>query len=478
MRRIGGRSVQAAALTVLILGQALAQISSELTDGPASLQFRAWIAAINSGDLAQITEFQTSNLPAAMRNPEAAATLSFGTGGFDLRVIEETTLTRFVGLLEARESDDFWRLDFEVEPESPHTFVRASLQRTARPDSFVIPRMTEAEAIAGLHAEAERKVASDRFSGAVLVARNEEVLFERAYGPADHDRGTPNTVDTRFRIGSMNKMFTAASVLQLVQAGRVELMASLATYVADYPNEELAAKVTIHHLLTHTGGTGDFFGPEYQAVKDELRTLDDYMTLLGERGLEFEPGTEWKYSNYGYILLGIVIERVSGQSYYDYVDEHIYEPAGMTASGSEPENRDVADQSVGYMRPPGSDDWQPNSDTLPFRGTSAGGGYSTVRDLFRFARALLGHKLLDARHTDLMTTGVVETGWGRYGYGLPDFRGADGAGWVGHNGAAPGMNGDLKIYPKSGYVTVVLSNLSPPSAIDLGNYLYARLPIR
>ena len=192
---------------------------------------------------------------------------------------------------------------------------------------------------------------------------------------------------------------------------------------------------------------------------------------------EFEPGSQWAYSNYGFILLGVVIERVTGQSYYDYVQQHIYAPAGMTRSGSLPENQAVPGRSIGYTKPSATTARVPNTDTLPYRGTSAGGGYSTVEDLARFARALLSHKLLVPDATKLLISGKVNAGRGaRYAYGFDDTRNADGNGWVGHSGGAPGMNGDLRIYPKSGYVVAVLANLDPPAAQRISEYLDPRLP--
>jgi len=276
----------------------------------------------------------------------------------------------------------------------------------------------------------------------------------------------------------MNKMFTAVGILQLVEAGKVDLRAPLGTYLTDYPNRKVATEVTIHHLLTHTGGTGDIFGPEFETHREELQTLADYVDLYGERGSEFEPGSRWAYSNYGFILLGAVIEAVTGQSYYDYVDEHVYEPAGMTRTGSLPEDQTVPDRAVGYMDPSGGTHWRPNADTLPYRGTSAGGGYSTVGDFARFAEALLNHELLSPDSTELLVTGKEEIGPGvEYAYGFEDHREAGGNGWVGHNGGAPGMNSDLRIYPASGYVVVVLANLDPPVAERVADYLDPQLPL-
>lgn len=343
--------------------------------------------------------------------------------------------------------------------------------------NLALHRMTEADALKALSARANKLAGEDELSGAVLIAKDDRVLFSHAYGLADHNRGIPNTIGTRFRIGSMNKMFTAVAILQLVEAGKVKLTAPLGTYLPDYPNREVATKVTIHQLLTHTGGTGDIFGPVFDAHRKELRSLADYVKLYGKRGLEFAPGSRWAYSNYGFILLGVVIEKVTGQSYYDYVHAHIYAPAGMTRSGSLPEDQAVPDRSTGYTKPPGTTAWVPNTDTLPYRGTSAGGGYSTVDDLARFAHALLSHKLLSPHSTKLLMAGKVETGAGtRYAYGFEDARAADGNGWVGHGGGAPGMNGDLRIYPKSGYVVAVLANIDPPAAQRISEYLDTRLP--
>jgi D-alanyl-D-alanine carboxypeptidase len=370
--------------------------------------------------------------------------------------------------------------DIRFEPIGSDANARIELPATKQPAralNLVLHRMTEADALKALSPRADTLAGKDELSGAVLIAKDDRVLFKHVYGLADRNRRIPNTIRTRFRIGSMNKMFTATAILQLVEAGKVKLTAPLGTYLRDYPNRDVATKVTIHQLLTHTGGTGDIFGPDFDAHRKELRTLADYVKLYGKRGLEFKPGSRWAYSNYGFILLGAIIEKVTGHSYYDYVQQHIYAPAGMTRSGSLPEDHAVPDRSIGYTKPPGTTGWVANTDTLPYRGTSAGGGYSTVEDLARFAHALLSHKLLSPHSTKLLITGKVKAGPGaKYAYGFEDARHPDGNGWVGHGGGAPGINGDLKIYPKPGYVVAVLANLDPPAAQRISEYLDPRLP--
>lgn len=326
-----------------------------------------------------------------------------------------------------------------------------------------------------------RAIAADeaggqRFAGAVLVCRGGERILAEAYGLADRERGIPNEVSTRFRNGSLTKMFTAVAVGQLVQAGLVDLAAPVGTYLADYPNREVATKVTIHQLLTHTGGTGDIFEPEYAERRHQIRTVADFLELFGRRGPLFEPGAWFDYSNYGFILLGAVIEQVSGVSYYDYVDDRVFAPAGMVRSGALPYDGTVADLAVGYTAESGQ--VTPDTDMLPYRGSPAGGGYTTVEDLGRFAAALLDHRLLDARHTDLVTTAKVNAGWsGRcVAYGFLD-RTVYGVRTVGCVGGSPGASAELMIHPGSGHVVAVLANLDPPIASQVSEFICHRLPV-
>jgi D-alanyl-D-alanine carboxypeptidase len=149
------------------------------------------------------------------------------------------------------------------------------------------------------------------------------------------------------------------------ESGKLGLGEPLGKYMTDYPNKEIAATVTIHQLLTHTGGTGDIFGPEFDTHRREIHTLKDYVTLYRDRGLELEPGSRFEYSNYGFIMLGALIEKVTGQSYYDYVREHVYVRAGMASTGSEPEDHAVPNRSVGYTTFDFNRPLQSNAGSLP-----------------------------------------------------------------------------------------------------------------
>jgi CubicO group peptidase (beta-lactamase class C family) len=343
------------------------------------------------------------------------------------------------------------------------------LAQTATPQPTADLRATVRE-------EVERRAQRDIFSGAVLIAQRERPLFSAAYGLADRERHVANTVNTRFRLGSMNKMFTAVAMLSLVEAGKVALDDPLGKHLPDYPEPEVRSTVTLRHLLMHTGGTGDIFGPQFWEKRLALRTHADYLVLYGTRTLLFEPGAEWRYSNYGYVLLGAIIERVSGRSYYDYVRDRVYAPAGMTSTGSEPEDTRVPDRAVGYTKRGSGQTWASNVHTLPYRGMAAGGGYSTTTDLLRFATALTSNRLLNAKHTASLMATTVATPGGTYGLG---FMGRDynGVRAFGHGGGAPGMNGELLIFP-SGYVVVVLANMDPPAATEIARFIAARIPAK
>jgi CubicO group peptidase (beta-lactamase class C family) len=346
----------------------------------------------------------------------------------------------------------------------------------ASPATFAADSFT-----AEVKAEAERRAAAEEFSGSVLIAKDGKTLFQSAYGYADRDGKILNGLDTRFRFGSMGKMFTAVAVMQLVQAGKISLDAPLGKYLTDYPNQEVAA-VTIEQLLTHTGGTGNIFSPEYFDRRLQTRDHQDYVDLFGKRGVAFSPGSRWEYSNFGMVLLGRVIEVASGQSYYDYTRTHIFEPLGMSSTGNDPEDSHVPKLSVGYThmgaRPGPPEPIHPNTDTLPYRGTSAGGGYSTVGDLQKFSNGLTAHRLLDAKHTELLLKPRLRTPrpGGEQALGFEVRTYPDGAQSVGHGGGAPGMNGELIYFPATGYLVVVLANLDPQAATDLAMFITKRLP--
>jgi CubicO group peptidase (beta-lactamase class C family) len=280
-----------------------------------------------------------------------------------------------------------------------------------------------------------------QFSGVVLVAQNGAPTFERAYGMADRDAGRPNDLETSFNIGSINKLFTQIAIRQLADAGKLDVDSSLARAWPDYPNADIARKVTIRQILQMRSGIqGNIFAAPAGKTRHDVVTLQDYFELFKNEPLQFEPGSKQQYSNAGYIVLGLLVERLSGENYFEYVRKHIYEPAGMTQTGSWRVERLPGNTAVGYTR--GGQDAPPdaaltrNTDLLPGKGSSAGGGYSNAHDLLRLLNALRQHRVASA----------------------PE------AGMIGVAGGAPGLNAALEGDLPGGYDVIVLANLDPPAA--------------
>lgn len=284
--------------------------------------------------------------------------------------------------------------------------------------------------------------AAGEFSGVVLLAKDGAPLFERAYGFADRETRTPNTVETAFNLGSINKFFTQVAIRQLADAGKLNVDSTLARAWPDYPNHEVARRVTIRQLLQHRSGVGgNIFAAPPGKTRGDIRRLSDYLPLFVNEPLQFEPGTNQRYSNAGYIVLGLLIERLSGEDYYDYVRRHIFEPAAMTRTASWTVDALPPNTAKGYTTRrldvetsgavPGT-----NTEFLPGRGSSAGGGYSTAHDLLRLLNALRAGKI----------------------------PGGPQASTVGIAGGAPGLNATMEGDLAGGYDLIVLANLDPPAA--------------
>jgi CubicO group peptidase (beta-lactamase class C family) len=322
----------------------------------------------------------------------------------------------------------------------------------------------------------KQRAAAGAFSGAVLVAKDGQPLLQQGYGMADRQRGLANTPQTKFPIASMGKMFTGIAMAQLVQQDKLSFTDTIGNYVSGFP-PEIAGTVTIHQLLTQTSGMGDAALMRRPDRPQPPHTLAGLMERIVTQPLQFQPGSRFGYSNDGFIVLGAILEHVTGQDYADYIREHIFKPAGMT------------DTTIGVYRPsqiPGmahgymlvGQDGQPlqpgpgpgsaapsgalRDNDEPQVGNPSGGAYSTVGDLLRFTQSLTGHQLLSPALTDTVLAGKVATGRpgpreDTYAYGFADTR-INGVRIVGHNGGSPGYEGQLDLYPDRGHTVVMLTN--------------------
>jgi D-alanyl-D-alanine carboxypeptidase len=248
----------------LLLFTALAGTGPEIPKtGPGEV-LQSWLDAFNSGDRAKLSAYLQKYEPQRLDRIDDTLGFRERTGGFTLIRVEKSEPLLLEAIVKEREGSNYARLELELTQGDRPLVKRLGINIVPRPaDEPEQPRLTFNSAVEALDRKAAELASKDQFSGCVLVARGGKVALEKAYGLADRDRHTSNTVDTKFRIGSMNKMFTATAILQLVGEQKIDLSAPLGNYLPDYPNRDAAAKVTIRELLTHTGGTGDIFTPEY-----------------------------------------------------------------------------------------------------------------------------------------------------------------------------------------------------------------------
>jgi CubicO group peptidase (beta-lactamase class C family) len=252
-----------------------------------------------------------------------------------------------------------------------------------------------------------------QFNGSALVADNGKVIYKKGVGLANMEWNIPNTPDTKFRLGSITKQFTATLILQLAEQGKIKLDGKLIDYLPEY-RKDTGAKVTIHNLLSHTSGIPSYTSlPGFFAnVSRNPFTVDDFIKKYASGDLEFEPGTKFVYDNSGYFLLGALIEKVTGKPYEQVLKENIFDPVGMKNSGYDHWKTIIGKRATGYTQTPRGYETAPYLDmSIPY---AAGSLYSTVEDLYLWDQALYGEKLLSAKSKELM----FKPNLNNYGYGF------------------------------------------------------------
>ncbi len=317
---------------------------------------------------------------------------------------------------------------------------------------------------AGAEAFVNEFVKDGRFSGAVLVARDGQPVLREGFGLANREWDMPVGPDTEFRLGSLTKQFTAAAILQLAEQGKLKLDDPIGKYYASAP--KTWDKITLAMLLSHRSGI-----PSYTDISGYFRgparldtTPEALIALTRDQPLEFEPGTKFKYDNTGYILLGYVVEKASGQAYADYLRDHVFAPLGMTHTGYEVSTDILPHRASGYAKEKGA--WQNAtylSMTVPY---AAGALYSTVDDLLIWDQALYGDTLLKPASRAAMFSDHGD----KYGYGyVIDQEGGRRLWW--HNGGVNGFHTYLARYPDQHVTVIVLSNLESAPVEKIGGAL-------
>ena len=355
-----------------------------------------------------------------------------------------------------------------VDSVAPHRILgMPRISRMATPGDAPTPArvaMTEPERLEEIGSYLKRVGDAGIFSGAIVIARDGKPVFAHAYGYADREKKIPNTVDTPFLMGSMSKLFTGLAIGQLVEQGKLSYDDPLAKFLPEFPDSESAKKIKIKHLLSHTSGLGSgpsMFNPD---LIDNQTNIKGIVDAFDRKPPAFEPGTKFAYSNMGFVLLGRVIETVTGQDYYDYVQRNVFAPVGAT-SASFPllPKSGVAVVPMAYPYEPKWDNEgrlyaESQLGKQVRRGSSAGGGVVSALDLIKLSNAMRAGRIVKPETFQLHSSAKPELGSNSYGYGFiagPYY----GRPFVGHNGRALGQCTEFGELRDTPYTIVVLSNL-------------------
>ena len=469
----------ALALALVIAASVSAQPTpSAFTDepgwpaGPRGARIRQVVDAISSGDRKALEAVVRDVFAPSFRDmvplEQHLAVLGQahdGSQGYDLHGVrhyaEPRPPTQVVVIVRNRLTGTFEGLIFGFDAEDRIAGLQLSPARPPR-DLPPAPPLERDEAMAELGVFVDKVTAAEVFAGSVLVAKDGQVLYQAARGLANRNDGVPNRIDTKFNLGSMNKMFTSVVTARLVEQGKMRFEDPVSKWLGGegWTKADLS-KVRVEHLLSHTSGLGSYFNEQYQRTARQLfRKVTDYKPLVADDTLAFEPGTRWQYSNTGMLLAGAVLEKVSGRDYFDLVRELLYGPVGMKDTDCFDIDLVVPHLAIGYSRERTGEgqQWRSNTFEHVIRGGPAGGGYATAPDLLAFAEALRSGKLLERATLERLWSPKPALASNEYGFGF-GLRQGPGGRSVGHSGGFPGISSNLDIWPESGYVAVVLSNL-------------------
>ena len=438
-------------------------------DDPAEKRAREFVQQINKSNRSQFIDYVKSNFGGDFLNLPMSAHLNFFLSvkdfsrGFDVVGVQEKEKNRVTLKVKSKLTGELNGLSVRVQPDPPHKIVGLGM-RPVPPEERSSRKLSDREIASDLNQYVEKLANADVFSGSVLLARGGKVVYKEAFGTANKDFGSPNRIDTKFNLGSMNKMFTALAIAKLVEMEKLSVDDQLSKFVADFPDAESAKKIRIKHLLSHSAGLGGYFSQAWsRRSRGSIRSVDDMMALAKpDERLRFEPGTQRRYSNTGMLVLGKVIEVASGKSYFDFVDEKILAPAGMKNTGCFELDKVNKNLAVGYDKVFGDEgvSYRNNIFMHVMRGGPQGGCYSTAEDLHRFARALVTGKILKKELVKEFTTAKPDMSSPRYGYGFSVS--ADGNRF-GHGGGFTGISANIDIFRDSGWIAIVLSNYSRAS---------------
>lgn len=462
----------ASSLFLACLASVAGAAPATLPDTAAGRLAGELIHHVNADDPEQMRRWAPTILSADIAPPDQAGfvqrlvVVARDSGGVD--VLDVRTDPRQPGLLQVavkgRRTGRHALFVLAANPAKPDTLALADLVAMQDPSLYAgWPKgpVSQTELQHLINATLDRLVRANDFSGCLTVSDGKKTIFDECRGLAERNFGVAVDHRTKFHIGSLNKMFTAVAVAQLVEADKLSWDSTLAQLVPEYPDQAAARNITVWQLLHHTSGLGDFLVPEFFHNREQYVEPEDFLDLIARQPVLSEPGKQFDYSNSGYVLLGRIIENVSGESYFDYVPKRVFAPAGMADSGFDAIEDITPNLSVGYFRDgPLAAEWKAAWMKIPFKGDPAGASYSTNADLLRFARALREGELVKPATLAKMFDDQVPAGPGGYAAGFGD-RVSHGRHIRGHAGSIEGTDANLAIVWETGAAVVLTSNEGP-----------------
>ena len=454
------------AVALLAMMMPFASFAQNGEQSPAEQRARELVQLITTGKRPEMRKYIEANYSSQMLGMPMDLHLRFLSSrqdlsrGYEVVSVQDAKPGNVTLLLRNKLTGDYEAIFVAVENAAPYKIAGIGPRPPKRPGGEA-KTLTEDEAGRELATFVKKLSDADVFSGSVLLAKNGKPVFQGAYGLANKDFNVPNKIDTKFNLGSMNKMFTAVAVAQLVEKDKLSFDDPLSKFIPDFPDAASAQKIKIKHLLSHTSGLGGYFSDRWDKMsRASVRTVDDMMAIAKQdEKLKFEPGSKWQYSNTGMLVLGKVIEIVSGKSYFDYIAENVTGPAGMANTGCFELDRVNINLAVGYDKQYTEKgiEWSNNIFEHVMRGGPQGGCYSTVEDLLRFDQALRSNKLITAATFKILASPKPELNSPNYGYGFQVWPAENAAG---HGGGFTGINSNLEIWLGSGWSAIVMSNYS------------------
>jgi CubicO group peptidase (beta-lactamase class C family) len=376
-------------------------------------------------------------------------------------------ISRILHVYIRKKGSKFWKdIQLRLDPSPPHKIGQLGfIAEVAEPVNLPNGGITQEYTFNWLNDYINKLIEENELYGSILLTKGNNILLERYYGFEDIEKTRKITKNTSFNLGSGNKMFTSILIAKLVSEGKLKYEDNVIKYLPEFGISEKSKKVTLHQILTHTSGVGEYWTEEFEKEDPELNSLSDYLPFIMRENFVFEPGEDFMYCNSNFILSGLIIEKVTGQDYYKYVEENLFKPLNLNSTF----HYTKSEYESGIAQPHSHDDnenWKLSEP--PFKGSSAGGCYSNVRDIWEFSKKLISGDIISKKYVDKITTSKtnkIQDALG-YAYGMIIEKHQDEISF-GHGGTSYGVNFEYRYFPNLDITLVMFCNQDNGAYDDL-----------